>query len=141
MSPRYWIGVAHSKQAEAARMGGFCAFSHGKESAVRRLGPGDMFVYYAPKTDFDGDPVQAFVQLGRVTDSAPVERLLPGTDFRPWTRGATYEDVREVPVRPMLESFGFIRSPRHWGMAFRRSLFEIPQTDFELIAAAMRGTA
>lgn len=54
MSLRYRIGVAHMKQAEAARPGGFCAFSHGKESAVRKLAAGDQLVYSAPKTDFDG---------------------------------------------------------------------------------------
>ena len=31
----------------------------------------------------------------------------------------------------------FVRDPRHWGMAFRRSLFEVGDGDFALIAGAM----
>ena len=67
----HWIGVAHRKHALIGRAQGFCAFSHGKEAAVRRLSPGDLFVYYAPREDFDGPAVQAFVALGQVAEGDP----------------------------------------------------------------------
>lgn len=138
MSTRYWIGVAHLKQAEAARAGGFCAFSHGRKSAVDKLSEGDRFIYYAPKSDFDGDPVQAFVALGTVRGTAPVERVFAGMDSTAWLRDAIYDEAHQVPVRPLLEELSFVRSPRHWGMAFRRSLFEVSEVDFLKISNAMR---
>lgn len=137
MAPRYWIGVAHRKQALAAKAGGFVALSHGREAAVRKLSPGDRVAYYAPKTDFEGAPVQAFVALANVTGEIVEERTLPGTEFRPFVRAASFEEVTELPVRPLLEHLSFIRSPRHWGMAFRRSQFEVPEADFRLIAEGM----
>lgn len=138
MARTCWIGVAHRAQAMAARQGGFVAFSHGKEAAARKVIPGDGVIYYAPKTDFDGSPLRAFVALAEVTGDDVEQRDMPGTEFRPWVRTARYEAVTEVPVRPMLPDLGFIRNPTHWGMAFRRSLFSVPTSDFDRIALAMR---
>lgn len=137
MAPRYWIGVVHRAQASAAQAAGFVALSHGKEAAGKKLSPGDHVLFYAPKTDFDGDPVQALVAALTVTGEEVYQRALPGTDFRPFTRDAEYHEVQEVPVRPLLEHLSFVKSPRHWGMAFRRSQFEISQSDYDLIASGM----
>lgn len=134
----HFIGVVHRRQAHVARDAGFVAFSHGKEAAVRGRSPGDRVIYYAPKADMDGEPVQAFVALAEVTGEAPAERVYPGTGRRGWTRAARFENVREVPVRPLLEQLSFVRNPKHWGMTFRGGKFSIPSKDFELIATAMR---
>lgn len=138
MAARHWIGVVHLHQAVALRDGGFVAFSRGAEAPVRKVEPGDHVVFYAPKTDFDGDTVQAFVALAQVADGPVTERDMPGTAFRPWSRPALFQEVNQFPVRPLLEALSFVQSPRHWGMAFRRSLFEIPAADFDLIATGMR---
>ena len=135
----HFIGVAHRAQVLEAREAGFVAFSHGKESAVRGLSPGDTVIYYAPKTDFDGDPVQAFVALADVTGETPEERAFMGGDFIAWTRAATFRDVSEVPVKPMLEELSFVKNPKHWGMAFRNGKFEISAEDHGKIAEAMLG--
>lgn len=135
--PRFWIGVVHLAQARAAQAAGFVALSHGKEAAVAKLSKGDRVILYAPKSDFDGAPVQAFVALLTVTGETVRERPLPGTDFRPFARDALYHRVTEVPVRPLLDHLSFVRSPRHWGMAFRRSQFEVTERDFNLITEGM----
>jgi EVE domain len=140
MAPRYWIGVVHLAQARAAQAAGFVAMSHGIKAAVAKLSVADRVIFYAPKTDFDGDPVQAFVALLTVTGETVQERPLPGTDFRPFTREALYQEVNEVPVRPLLDHLSFVTSPRHWGMAFRRSKFKISQADFSLISEGMAVT-
>ena len=137
MAPRNWIGTVHLAQARAAQAAGFVALSHGRATAMEKLSVGDRVIFYAPRTDFDGDPVQAFVALLTVTGETILERALPGTDFRPFTRDALYHDVTELPVRPLLDQLSFVTSPRHWGMAFRRSQFEISESDFNLIAKGM----
>ncbi len=137
MVPRYWIGVIHRKQAMAAKAAGFIALSHGKEAAVKKLSPGDQIIFYAPKSDFESNAVQAFIAMLTVTGETVRQRDLPGTDFRPFTRDATYHDVQEIPVRPLLDHLSFVKSPTHWGMAFRRSHFEISEGDFNTITQGM----
>ncbi len=125
MTPNFIIGVVHAAQVAAGKRQGFLAFSHGKEAAVRNLNVGDKVVFYAPKTDFDGAPVQAFIGHATVTGAAPRQ-----TDYMPghpaWVRDAAFDDVAEVPVRPMLEELSFVKNPKHWGMAFRQGKFSIP---------------
>jgi hypothetical protein len=113
---KYWIGVAHQMHVEAGKSAGFCAFSHGKESAIKRLSIGDEFIYYAPRDKMEG------------------------ADFCPFMRPADYEDVRPFPVRPLLEDLSFVRNKQSWGMAFRRSLFDVSESDFTIISNALRGS-
>ena len=134
--PRFWIGVAHAKQVGLIRAKGLVAFSKGQKAPVAKMAVGDRVAYYAPRTDFDGDPVQAFIALATVTGDAPFEAPLMG-DATAWVRDATYQDAGEAPIRPMIPDLSFITRPSHWGMAFRRSHFEIPEKDFATIAGAM----
>ncbi len=136
MDPRYVIGVVHRRQAEMAKAAGIVAFSHGREAPVRNLSAGDRVILYAPRTDFDGDTVQAFVAHAVVTGDAPEFReFAPGMEA--WCRAARFDDVTEAPVRPMLGDLSFVKNPRHWGMAFRQGKFAIPESDYRRIAAAM----
>lgn len=139
--PRYFIGVVHLKQVEAARRGGFVAFSHGRRSAVETLDPGDRVIYYAPKSDFDGDPVQAFVAHAEITGDGAEERQFPGTGFTAATRAARYDGVTRTPVRPLLEDLSFVKNPKYWGMAFRNGKFEIGSEDYARISGAFLGGA
>lgn len=141
MAEKFWIGTAHLAMADAMREVGIVAFSYGREAPVQKVSPGDGVIYYAPRTDFEGDPVQAFVALARVTGDEVEQVTIPGTDHVPFARAAHYEQVSHVPVRPLLERLSFVKSPRHWGMAFRRSFFEATPADFALIADGLRGQA
>lgn len=134
---KFYIGVAHRKQALAAQSAGFIALSHGKKSAVAKLNAGDRVIYYAPKTDFDADPVQALVAHATITGAEIYERNMPGTDFHPWVIDAEFATVAEVPIHPLLESLSFVKYIRYWGMAFRRSQFEIQKADYQILATAM----
>lgn len=137
MAQKHWIAVVHKSLAMIMAQHGFVAFSHGKKSAADKVAPGDSVILYAPKTDFEGDPVQAFVGLATVTGEHATERSFPGTDLTAWARDAQFRESRDVPVKPMLDALGFVSNPRYWGMAFRRSLFEISAADFNHIQKAM----
>ncbi|OUS08888.1 hypothetical protein A9Q96_00670 [Rhodobacterales bacterium 52_120_T64] len=139
METKYWIGVVGAKHAVTGRTRGICAFSHGKEQAISKLAPGDRFAYYAPREGYRaGDAVQAFVATGTVGDGEPFEADFDGNPA--WVRSATYELETRAPIRPLLEPLSFVTNPKNWGMAFRRSLFEISTDDFLLIETAMRDT-
>jgi hypothetical protein len=131
------IGVIHRRQVEFARAEGLVAFGHGKRPLVANLAVGDTVIYYAPRTEPDGEPVQAFVAHATVTGEAPYERDF-GVMGTGWVRAAAYDDVAEVPVRPLLDRLEFLaRRGRNWGMAFRGGRFAISEGDHRLIAGAM----
>lgn len=132
-----WVGVAVAAHVARGMREGFAAFAHGARAAAARPAQGDRVVYYAPRTDVDGPPCQAFVALGTVTDAAPQQRDLGG--FQPWVRQVAWEPVTPAPIRPLLEALSFIPDKRGWGMVFRRGLFRVPPVDFAVIEAALRG--
>lgn len=137
MEKRYWVGVVGAKHAKIGLDRGFCAFSHGKKSAVARLNPGDRFAYYSPREGYrEGDVVQAFVAVGTVGEGEPFEVDFNGAAA--WARSAVTDIHNRAPAKPLLEQLSFVSNPKHWGMAFRRSLFEISEGDFAIIEAAMQ---
>jgi hypothetical protein len=135
-SRQFWVGVAVKDHVDRGVAGGFCMFAHGKHDAVMRVKPGDRFAYYAPMTGMrEGEAVRAFVAIGEVLDEAPAEHAMGGG--MGWRRGARYFASQPADVYPLLDKLSFVHDRSHWGMAFRRSLFKVAETDFALIAAAM----
>jgi hypothetical protein len=139
MTQKFYIGVVARDHALIAAKAGYCSFSHGKQATVDKLNIGDQFVFYAPKSGvMEGETVQAFVALGTVTGEQSVERMWADTKFSAWTKEAAFVPINEVPVKPMLDDLSFVSNPRYWGMAFRRSFFEITPEDFSKIHKAMQ---
>ncbi|QPC82543.1 EVE domain-containing protein [Phototrophicus methaneseepsis] len=137
MSQHYWVGVVVKDHILKGVDGGFCQLGHGKKSYVQRLAPGDWLVYYAPRTTLkDGDPVRAFVALGQVKEG-DVYQHQEASDFHPWRRDIDYSSGTEADIYPLLDQLSFIQDRTHWGMQFRRSLFEVSRADFEIITEAM----
>ena len=136
--PRYWIGVASRDHVKGGEAGGFCQLGHGKHAPVKRLAPGDGIVYYAPRERLDGgDPVQAFVAIGRIRPGEAYQAT-QSEMFQPWRRDVDFFPCEEAPIRPMLDELSFIPDRSRWGYPFRRGAFEIPQDDFLTIARAMQ---
>ena len=134
---RYWIGVATKIHVDRATSDGICMFAHGRHSAVLRLSPGDRFAYYGPREHLDGGaPVQQFLALGVVEDGQPIPTQM-SADASGWMREAAYLPTVPADVYDLLDGLSFVRDRRHWGMYFRRSLFEIDREDMLLIAGAM----
>jgi len=134
---RYWIGIASKAHVEVGVQGSFCQLGHGKHQPVKRLSPQDWLIYYAPRTELNGGvPVQSFVALGQIQDGEPYQ-VNQRDDFSPWRRDVTYQEGHDTSIRPLLPALSFIEDVQHWGIKFRRSLFEISENDFLLIADAM----
>ncbi len=138
MAQKYWVGVAVADHIRIGFDEGFCAFSHGKHQAVSKLNLGDRFVYYATKTSFQdgqttGAPVQAFMAAGEVTGEVQENHI---AGYPAYTRKARYQPLFEVPVKPLITRLHFVKNPQYWGMAFRRSLFEIDEHDYQVIMDA-----
>ena len=139
MAPRYWIGVIAGDHAGFAAQEGICAFSFGKETAVSKLATGDRFAFYSPKTGLnEGASLQSITAIGTVTGSVPYERNWAGTENKAWVREAAFDESKITPLKPLIEQLGFISNPGFWGMAFRRSLFEISAEDFAILEAAAK---
>lgn len=137
MATKYWIGIASKDHIMTGVAGNFCQLGHGKHAPVKRLNPADWLIYYAPRTKLKGgDKVQAFVALGQIQEGDP---YLVGMsmDFSAWRRNISYQDVRSANIHDLLDQLNFITDRKHWGILFRRPMFEVSESDFNLIARAM----
>ncbi len=138
MAQRFWIGVAVAEHIRIGAEEGFCAFAHGNHKAVGKLSLGDRFLYYATKEHFEngqstGQAVQAFLASGEVTGDVRADER---EGYPAFVRNAKYDPLFNVPVKPLINRLSFIKNPQYWGMAFRRSLFEISESDYRIIMDA-----
>lgn len=141
--PRFWIGVVAGDHVAKGVAGGFCMFSHGEEKAIARLSVGDGFAYYSPMSGMKtGETLRAFTAIAIVEDgpltSQSMGMLDDGREAVGTSRPARYLNARPASIYPLLADFSFVKNQSHWGMYFRKSLFEISRADFLLIAAAMK---
>lgn len=137
-SPRYWINTVSRDHVRLGIAGGFTQASHGKSSGLKRLSEGDHLVFYSPRTALDdGEPLQSFTAIGRITDDEPFQAELT-RKFHPWRRLVEFISSHEAPIQPLLENLEFIPDKKRWGYPFRRGLFVIDGPDFSKIAAAMK---
>jgi EVE domain-containing protein len=138
MSARsYWIGVVSKAHAYAAIGGGYVELNHGKAAPLERMREGDGVALYSPRTsDPDGERVQAFTAIGRVTGSAIVQAHT-SDGFSPFRRSVHYWPANDAPIKPLIEPLSFIRSKLHWGAPFRFGFIRVSESDFAQIARAM----
>jgi EVE domain len=135
---RYWIGVASQEHVLNGVQGGFCQLCHGKSNPLMRLTPGDWIVYYSPRTAMiGGEIVQSFTAMGQILAPEPYLFDL-GNGFIPYRRDVRFVKIESAPIHPLLEDLSFIKNKKSWGYIFRFGLLEIPEVDFQNIAAAMK---
>ena len=135
----FWMGVASAQHARGGRDGGFAQLGHGKHIAVKSLRKGDWIVYYSPREGMgEGDVVQAFTTIGRVTSDAPY-RVEQAMNFNPYRVDVDYlKDARPALIKPLLSSLKLTRDHGPgWGMAVRGPKCRLDEADMRLIAEAM----
>ena len=94
-------------------------------------------MFYSPRTAYpDGEPLQRFTAIARVTDDEP-HQVDVRPDFHPWRRNVESIPASEAPVKPLIKDLAFIRDKSRWGFVFRRGMFEVGEDDFRRIATAM----
>lgn len=138
---RYWINTISLEHVLQGVAGGFTQADHGRDTRLRALARGDLIAFYSPRTAMrTGEVLQRFTALGEIADDEPY-RVELRPDLRPWRRRVDFEDVAQVPIRPLLAMLGFVTDEQKWGLPFRRGLFEVPAGDFGVIAGALRDAA
>jgi hypothetical protein len=141
---RYWIGVASRDHVHRGKTGGFAQVCHGKSGPLKQMKEGDYIVYYSPTIEFGQKgksfDCKSFTTIGRIASGAPYQvEMFPG--FVPYRINVNYYvDARAASILPLIPLLSFIPDKKSWGFPFRRGSFEIPQHDFELIAARMLST-
>jgi len=135
---RYWIGVVSGEHVAVGREDGFIQVCHGRLSAIRRVQPGDGFVYYSPTQAYHGkDRYQHFTAIGTVRDGIPYQVDM-GAGFVPHRRDVAWFPAEPTPIQPLLDRLDFTAGKTNWGYQLRFGLFPISAHDFQLIADAMR---
>ena len=133
----YWINTVSRDHVHLGMEGGFTQANHGRPTMLRRLRRDDLIAFYSPRTSYpDGDRLQAFTAIARVTDDEPYQVEM-AANFHPWRRRVEPLAAQEVEIGPLIGDLGFIRDKQRWGFVFRRGMFEIAQGDFERIMRAM----
>ncbi len=136
--PRYWIGVASKDHVLKGVQGGFCQLCHGKNSLLKRLSSGDWIIYYSPRMTMNsGNTLQSFTAIAQILDGEPYLFNM-GNGFVPYRRNVRFVASEEIPIRPLLNDLSFIKNKKSWGYVFRFGLLEIPKSDFQRIAEAMK---
>jgi EVE domain len=134
---RCWIGVASRAHVAKGVAGGFCQLGHGKMAPLKRLAPGDLIAYYAPREDIEGGaPVQAFVAIGEIKEGEPYLARMSAS-FEAYRRDVDWWPGQEAPVKRLVGRLSFIKDQARWGYPFRRGSFLVSGADFRLIAQAM----
>jgi predicted RNA-binding protein len=134
---KYWINTISRDHVERGVQGGFTQANHGKSTNLKRLKKGDWMVFYSPRTsNEDGQILRNFTAIGQVQDEEPYQiQMMPG--FRPWRRNIEFYDCIPIPIEPFIPELSFIKDKVHWGYMFRLGLFEVPESDFEIIKNVM----
>jgi len=100
---RYWINTVSRDHVIFGKKHGFIQANHGKESPLKRLKPGDMMLYYSPKTSLvNGDSLKSFTAIATVTDNTVYQARM-NDDFKPFRKNATYEDCNAVSIEPLVD--------------------------------------
>jgi hypothetical protein len=104
------MGIASGQHARSGRDGGFAQLGHGKHVAVKSLKKGDWLVYYSPRDGIgEGEVLQAFTTIGRVTSHAPY-RAEQAMNFNPYRVDVDYlKDAAPAPIKPLLEKLVLTR--------------------------------
>ncbi len=137
---RCWVNTVSLDHVRRGAAGGFTQADHGARTRLQRLRPGDGLVFYSPRTAFQGgEPLQQFTALGVVRGDEPYQVEM-SPDFRPWRVAVDFLPAQPTAARPLVGRLSFVTDPGRWGLPFRRGLFEVPQSDFATIAAAMTVT-
>jgi hypothetical protein len=134
---KYWINTVNQDHVLAGKAGSFIQANHGRRRSLDRMAPGDMVIFYSPRRSFeDPSPLQQFTAIAQI-GQGQAYRVHMTEDFNPFRRPARYLSCQEISIRPLIDSLDFITDKRHWGYKFRLGVFEIPDSDFDLIAEAM----
>ncbi|MEO8542377.1 MAG: EVE domain-containing protein [Burkholderiaceae bacterium] len=136
-----WIAVAsaeHARRGCATLEQGYMQVCHGKVAPLKRVGPGDRVVYYAPTVTMGGkDKLQSFVSIGIVQPGEPYPFDMGG-GFVPYRLNVIYAAAREAPIAPLLDQLEFVEDRSRWGYKFRFGLFRVNDHDMSLIANSMK---
>ncbi|GLH73374.1 UPF0310 protein [Geothrix limicola] len=134
---RTWIAVASAEHVRLGRAQGFMQVCHGKDAPLRRMGPGDVVIYYSPSERMGGGArLQAFTAIGHVKEGDPYAVQM-GADFRPFRKDVAWMPASETPIAPLLARLSFTTGQRNWGARFRFGVFQISEADRRIIAEAM----
>jgi len=138
MKTSYWINTIMLDHVQAGEIGGFTQANHGNPRNLSKLQRGDYMVFYSPRNNFQGDiALHEFTAVGQVSDDEPYQ-VEQDVDFHPYRRDMDFLKCNQVPIRPLIDKLSFIKSKAHWGMVFRQGMFEIPESDFAIIAEEMK---
>ena len=137
MKSKYWTGVVSKAHVIAGVEGGIAQLNHGKKASLTKMKAGDWIVYYSPCLSLETcEPYQHFTAIGKVK-TGEVYQYDMGNGFMPYRLDVDFAACREVSILQLLDKLSFTQGKKNWGQQFRFGHFEIPESDFLLLANEM----
>ncbi|KAF2074914.1 hypothetical protein CYY_003791 [Polysphondylium violaceum] len=137
---KYWISIVSKQHVENGIRESICQMCHGKKGPISKLSPGDWLIYYSPRVTMDrkSESVKSFTAIGQIKDDN-VYLFKMSENFSAHRRSVSYlPDLKDVEIQPLLDNLSFTKGKgSKWGAIFRRGLFEIDSSDFNLIKSKM----
>ena len=88
-----WVSVVSKEHALRGIAGGFMQACHGKAAPLKRMQPGDYFMFYCPAMTMGGsEKVQKFLGFGKVKDR-DVYQFEMSPDFHPFRPYTTEQGI------------------------------------------------
>src|SRR5262245_28296853 len=134
---KYWIIVASKDHLQRGIGGGFIQANHGKFAPLKRMHAGDWVIFYSPKAEFEKtEKLQALTAICKILDENIYQQDMGG-GFIPFRRNVKFLSSNDISILTLIADLSFIKDKTHWGAPFRFGTLEIPEADFQLIAAKM----
>lgn len=137
---KYWVSTVSREHVLVGVKGKFSQVCHGKKGPLARMKKGDWIIYYSPKISMsEKAQCQRFTAIGKIADDT-IYQFKMSENFIPFRRNVNYlNEAREQPIRPLLDELSFTQGKKNWGAVFCFGIFQIPQSDFDLIYQKMIG--
>ncbi len=134
---KYWLVVVSKDHVEKGKTLGIVQANHGKAAPMKRMQPGDLIVFYSPKTHYEGkEPLKSFTAIARVKPGEMYQGDMGG-GFVAYRRDVEFLPCGETAIVPLIPKLTFIKNKQSWGFVFRFGFFEIPKEDFQTISKEM----
>ncbi|MBC8228498.1 EVE domain-containing protein [bacterium] len=147
--PNYWILCISEDNFEISIKHQMIGMGERRKRVIEQMEIGDLIAFYIPKKNIDSPPmnkvhqVRCFKGIAKITgpafESNDVIWKVRGSDIFPYRRKVEFLNTEmNVPIKPLINKFSFVKNTAYWGIAFQKGYTQITEQDFELIQEAVK---
>lgn len=134
MNHHYWVTTAALEHVHIVKEKGYTQVNMGPKEPLEKMKQGDWILYYSPTVYYKQPEslCQKFSGISKLID----EKIYPQDPKDPilWRRNAQFYNCIPHHAQQFHTFVDFLKQHDYWVDAFKKSVFEISQSDFLYIA-------